>query len=93
MKTHCLNLFKLIDTTEPTIPPVDNEPKIKFLGSFRWIETNYAVVRKLISESHGHEIGHLGNFCPYDKIDDKMIRSPRWVLLCESTLQRLSVSS
>ena len=85
MKTHCLNLFKLIDTTEPTIPPVDNEPKIKFLGSFRWIETNYAVVRKLISLDDGRKIVHL---CPYDMGD-----KARWVLLCESTLLRMKVSS
>ena len=88
MKTHCLNLFKLIDTTEPTIPPVENEPKINFLGSLRWMETNYAVVRKLISLDHGFEIGFLGKVCPYDQTE-----KGRWVLLCESTLERLSVSS
>ena len=67
MKTHCLKLFKLIDTTEPTIPPVDNEPKINFFGSLRWIETNYAVVRKLISLDDGRKIVH---FCPYDMGDE-----------------------
>ena len=75
-------MVKLIDT--PT-PPVDNEPKIKSYGSFRWIVINFSEVRKLTEKLSGNTITH---FCPYD-ITDKA----RWVLLCEETLLRLQVNS
>ena len=79
-------MFKLIDTTEPPIPPVDNEPKIKSFGSFRWLVTNYSVVRKLKEKLSGDEIDH---FCPYDYDG----QDARWFLLCESTYLQLEVNS
>ena len=78
-------MFKLIDTTEPPIPPVDNEPKIKSFGSFRWLVIKYSVVRKLKEKLHGDAIDH---YCPKHKTDEAT-----WALLCESTYLQLEVNS
>ena len=85
-----VNFFKLIDTPSTPIPPVDNKPKIKTFGSFRWLVIDHSVVRKLTDENVGTMITQ--HFCPYDMSNPRLDPFAQYVLICGSTFTRFRVN-
>jgi len=72
-----------INTPSTPIPPVDNEPKIKFFGSYRWLVIDYSLARKL-GDARGH-------FCPIDVGKKNFDHKAQYVLICASTATRFGI--